>query len=336
MSELILPFLPTFTPAQTASLQIKKTSWKNLKKFIKAMEKEQLLKSKDRNGGELVVLDIDFAERAFKDFTPYPLPRKEVAGGGKEGSAPDTAASSGGDPSVGQHLRRLVFYKPKEKLAPIFEPSKSRYASDSWPSPALTPSLTVFSVRDTYSASELRSIVVTYLEAESLIVPTNKRLVKLNPVLSNAVFDTASSLDNEVMAKGTVPRDILIDRVLTLCTSQWAILRGDQSKDEVRPKTGAVPSVNILLETRSGNKVVTKLSGVEAYFIHPQPLAEELQKVCASATSVSQLIGSSPKNPVMEILVQGPQRDAVMKALEKRGVNRQWISVIDKTKGKKR
>jgi translation initiation factor 2D len=128
MSELILPFLPTFTPAQTASLQIKKTSWKNLKKFIKALEKEQLLKSKDRNGGELVVLDIDFAERAFKDFTPYPLPRKEVTAGGKEGSASDTVASSGGDPSVGQHLRRLVFYKPKEKLAPIFEPSKSRYA----------------------------------------------------------------------------------------------------------------------------------------------------------------------------------------------------------------
>ena len=90
-----------------------------------------------------------------------------------------------------------------------------------------------------------------------------------------------------------------------------------------------------MLETRSGNKTVTKLSGVEVFHINPQPLAEELQKACASSTSVNQLAGSSPKNPVQEIMVQGPQKDAVVKALERRGVNRHWIKVLDKTKTKK-
>ena len=51
---------------------------------------------------------------------------------------------------------------------------------------------------------------------------------------------------------------------------------------------------------------------------------------------MNQLVGSSLKNPVMEILVQGPQREAVVKALERRGVSRQWIEVADKTKGKKK
>ena len=49
---------------------------------------------------------------------------------------------------------------------------------------------------------------------------------------------------------------------------------------------------------------------------------------------MGQLMGSSPKNPLMEIMVQGPQKDAVVKALERRGINKQWIEVLDKTKGK--
>jgi translation initiation factor 2D len=34
-------------------------------------------------------------------------------------------------------------------------------------------------------------------------------------------------------------------------------------------------------------------------------------------------------------MVQGPQKDAIVKALEKRGVLRGWVEVVDKTKKKK-
>ena len=73
---------------------------------------------------------------------------------------------------------------------------------------------------------------------------------------------------------------------------------------------------------------------MEAFHISTQPLAEELQKACASSTSISQLAGG--KVGAMEIMVQGPQKDIVTKALEKRGVSRSWIEVMDKTKAKKR
>ena len=92
--------------------------------------------------------------------------------------------------------------------------------------------------------------------------------------------------------------------------------------------------MHLTYETRSGNKTVTKISGVEAFHINPQPLADELQKACASSISINQLAGSSPKNPVQEIMVQGPQKDAVFKTLEKRGVHRQWIEFLNKTKGR--
>jgi translation initiation factor 2D len=73
----MLPFLPIFTAEDANDLQIKKTSWKNIKKFVKFAEKERLLKSKDRNGGETVIIDIQFESPAFINFVPYRLPPKK-------------------------------------------------------------------------------------------------------------------------------------------------------------------------------------------------------------------------------------------------------------------
>ncbi|KAL9104884.1 MAG: hypothetical protein Q9163_000201 [Psora crenata] len=317
ISNLVLPYLPIHTPAQAAALQIKKTSWKSAKKFIKALDKQKVLKSKDRDGGECVVLDIDFDNPAVTGFVPYKLPRKdttgaESGGGGKAVSADGISA----DTSIGQRLQRINLYRPKEALSPIFETTKA-------------------SVKGLYLPGELRPIITAYVESENLISATNRRLVNLNPVLANAVFGGNSSLDREVIAKGTVPRDALFDRILQSCSPFWAILRNDETRESVKAKAGHAPAIHIILETRRNSKTVTKVSGVEAFFINPHSLAEELQKSCASSTSVSQLIGSSPRSPVQEIMVQGPQKDAVVKALEKRGVVKQWVEVLDKTKGKK-
>lgn len=320
ISNLVLPYLPVFTPAQASSLQIKKTSWKNAKKFIKALDKKKLLKSKDRDGGECVVLDIDFDDPAITSFSPYRLPKKDTAGassGGGGGGKAISSGSSSSDSSMGQRLSKVILYRPKEQLSPMFEAANA-------------------STKALYLPTELRPIITSYIESENLISGTNKRLVNLNPILANAVFDGHSSLDREVIAKGSVPRDALIDRILQACSPFWAILRNDETREAVKAKAGHAPRIQITLETRSGNKTVTKLSGVEVFHVNPQPLAEELQKACASSTSVNQLVGSSPKNPVQEILVQGPQKDVIIKALEKRGVNRQWIEVLDKTKGKKK
>ena len=199
VSNLILPFLPIFTDEDTNAMQIKKTSWKSAKKFIKALEKEKLLKSKERNGGETVIQDIDFGDPAISSFKPYELPRKDATlqdsgdgGGGGDGSG-DRAATSATlikDESVGQQLNKLSLLKPKEKLAPIFNSAGSNLHSY-------------------YLFAELRTIISAYIESENLVSATNKRMVNLNPILANAVFDGQSSMDREVLVKGAVPRDAL-------------------------------------------------------------------------------------------------------------------------------
>lgn len=318
MSNLVQPFLPAFTPSQANQLQIKKTSWKNIKKFIKSLDKEKIIKSKDRDGNEVTIVDIDFDDRHIIDFTPYRLPKKETAAGtslgrGEKATVPNETADS----SIGQKLKKVELFRPKEKLSPIFS------AAGADP-------------RGLFTAAELRPIVTTYIETENLVSPTNKRFVTLNPILANAVFDNSAPIDKEVLAKGSVPRDALIDRIIQSCAPFYAILRYDETVATAKPKAGASPKIHITLETRAGNKTMTRVSGLEAYFIPPQPLADELRKACASSTSVDKLVGSSPKNPVMEVSVQGPQKDAVIKALEKRGVNRNWVDFADKTKGKKK
>ncbi|KAF2199984.1 RNA binding protein-like protein Ligatin/Tma64 [Delitschia confertaspora ATCC 74209] len=314
MSVLIQPFLPTYTPARTASLQVKKTSWKKLGKFIKYLDKQKILKSKDRDGNEVVILDIDFKDPQVEAFKPYRLPKKDTLSSGPQGKP---AAPLSGDPSVGQKLKLVSILRPKEKLAPIFNASKS-------------------DPRGLYTATELKSILTNYIESENLISQKNKRLITLNPILANGLLNGNSAADDQALSSGVVPRDALADRFISSCSPFHAILRNDAPITECKPKSGVPPKIQIVLETRSGNKTVTKVSGVEPYFIAPQPLADELRKSCAGSTSVDKLVGSSPKNPVMEIMVQGPQKEAVLKALERRGVGRGWVEVVDKTKGKKK
>ena len=317
MSNLIQPFLPTWTPERAQQLQIKKTSWKNIKKFIKALDKERLLKSKEKDGHETVILDIDFDDAAIKDFQPYRLPKKENPGGIVQGRGDQaTEQTDTGDESIGQKLKVVAFYRPTSKLQPLFTTTTKQF---------LTP-------------PEVREIISAYIEAEALVQENNKRLVRLDPVLANSVFDGSGSLDQEVISKGNVPRDALIDRVLHAMAPSYAIVRNSEDPNSVKAKSGAPPKVHITLETRSGNKTVTKVSGLEAYFVNPKLLADELRKVCAGSTSVEPLAGATKKTekPIEEVMVQGPQTDAVVKALQKRGVDRKWMEVLDKTKGKKR
>jgi len=317
MSNLIQPFLPAFTPEHSQQLQIKKTSWKNIKRFIKSLDKKKILKSKEKDGHETVILDIDFEDATIRDFKPYRLPKKESMAGTSLGRGEKgTEQVDPSDDSVGQKLQVVSYFKPTSKLQPLLDTATKQL---------LTP-------------PEVRELITAYVETENLISETNKRLVKLNPTLGNAVFDGTGNLDKEVLAKGTVPRDALIDRVLHAMSPSYAIVRNNTDPNSVKARSGAPPKVHITLETRSGNKMVTKVSGLEAYHVNPRPLADELRKVCAGSTSVEPLAGAAKKNEkeVMEVMVQGPQRDAVVKALERRGVSARWVEVVDKTKGKKK
>ena len=121
-----------------------------------------------------------------------------------------------------------------------------------------------------------------------------------------------------------------MDRLLAACSPYHAILRNGESVEMVKPRPGAAPSITITVETRGGNKKVTRMGGLEAYRVGPQALADELRKTCAGSAGTEPAKGGKG----IEVTVQGPQSRAVLEALEKRGVKAQWVDVVDKTKKK--
>ena len=331
MSALIQPFLPAVSAQQEKQLQIKKTSWKNIKKFVKALDKEGVLKSKEKDGHETIIIDVDFDDAAIVNFKPYPLSaKKEAASSSSSQHKSDGQTSSDvADPSIGQKLQVLNYFKPTPKLQPLFShataaPGKAK--------------------QQFFLPTEIRQILASYIDAENLTLETNKRLVTLDPTLANAVFDGSSGpLDREVLAKGSVPRDALLDRVRAAMQPYHSIVRvspssPSQDGGSAKPRAGPAPLLHLQLETRSGSKTATRISNLEPFHISPRLLADELRRVCAGATAVEPLAGAAKKfeEPVMAVMVQGPQREAVLAALERRGVKAQWVEIVDRTKkGKK-
>lgn len=308
---------------QNQHYNIKKTSWKNAKKFIKHMDKSALVKSKDRNGGETVILDVDFDDERIKSFTPYRLPKPKASNTAASGENKPSAAA-GADPSLGQKLAIQTVYRASSKLVPDLIPSKSTY----------------------YTSSQISGFLKKYIENNpSLSEHTSSpRFIRIDPFIANSILSSNSSAsDTRILAAGEVGRDVLLRRILEddhLVSPHWLLLKNSQSYDPekadpgLKPRAGPSPHVTIVIEKRTGTKVVTKISGLEVFGINPQILSPELQKKCAGSASVGQLMGGKPG--VLEVVVQGDQRDVVEKEMGRRGVDKRWIVVDDKTKKKKK
>ncbi|RMZ78917.1 hypothetical protein DV737_g3675, partial [Chaetothyriales sp. CBS 132003] len=271
ISNMIQPRLRTQSP----SYSIKKTSWKTVKKFIKHLDKEVLVKSRDRQGGETVILDIDFDDARVQSFVPYKLPKPDAAATGQDAA---NAAVSANDTAISQRLSLITLYRPSSKLVPDLLSGKSSF----------------------YTASQITNALKTYIAANPSLSQgaSSKRNIKLDPFIANNILSSSSASDKSALASSEIGRDVLQKR--------------------------------IVLEKRGGSKTVTKISNLEAFFINPNVLGPELQKKCAGSASVGQLIGGKPG--MLEILVQGDQRDVLQKELSRRGVRKESIELTDKTK----
>ncbi|KAK5071707.1 hypothetical protein LTR64_004514 [Lithohypha guttulata] len=315
IANMIQPHLRNQSPQYT----IKKTSWKNTKKFIKHLDKQQLLKSKDRNGGETVILDIDFNDQAVRTFQPYRLPKPKAADTSEDAAGGGAVKDTGTDQSLNQRLTLQTLYRASAKLVPELLPTKSQF----------------------YTAQQITQAIKAYLDANpDLINEAKKRYVKLNPFLANNILGSnSSSDDNRYLAAGEIDRGTLNRRIIEddhLCVPHHILLRNDQTIDSdptLKPKAGPAPHVTLTIERRGGNKVVTAIAGLESFFINPHLIRPEIQKKCAGSASVGQLMGGKPG--MLEVQVQGDQRAIVEKEiLGKRGVKPEWIEVVDKTKKK--
>ncbi|KAI5288763.1 hypothetical protein KEM54_004899 [Ascosphaera aggregata] len=321
IANIVTPYLPIRTAEEAQYYNIKKTSWKTVKKFIKHLHKQKLVHSKDRNGGETVILDIDFSHRMVQEFVPYKLPKTRTQAQPLSEST-GAAGQSGGQGSAastsGQNLNVLVLYKPVQKLTPD-----------------LFPPLSSTDRRNYYSSSDISKRLNEYLAAEEppIISKSNPRLITLNSFIANNIFSSTHREDEVYLSRGVIYRDVLLKRLISdpsLLVPHYALVKPGQAPQDAKIKPGLGPKVTITLQRRTGNKVVTKITGFEPFAIDASSLAEELQRKCASSSTTNKLTKDT-----MEVLVQGDQKKAVQQALAERGVKAQWLELIDKTQKKK-
>ena len=119
-------------------------------------------------------------------------------------------------------------------------------------------------------------------------------------------------------------------------------------------RKGPFHPVSVVVKIRQGRKASTLITNFEPFGLGADFLAEELRKICASATSVSPVQGKSSR---MEVLVQGKQIPAVVELLMSKvcvslvssrskarfkvtclfkGVPKKWIEGVDQSDKKKK
>src|SRR5436190_9024679 len=238
ISNLITPFLPIYSPPQAQYYQIKKTSWKSVKKLIKHLDKSQLVKSKDRSGGETVILDVDFNDTQVNEFVPYKLSPKPSAEKTAANKNPPTADRR--DLWFGQTITVQSLYRPSGRLTPV-----------------LFPPLSNSDLKNYYTASAVSKQLNEYISSQdpSIISPSDPRIILLNPFISNTILNSSSPNDLATLARGTIPREALLKRLLedpALCVPFHAILKPNQTLEDVKPKAGIVPKVTVIIERRGG------------------------------------------------------------------------------------
>ncbi|KAI9323122.1 hypothetical protein BX666DRAFT_1883530 [Dichotomocladium elegans] len=292
---------------------IKQSSWKKLQKFLKTMEKHQILKMKEHRG-EIMLTSINFTHPSFQSFNKYktiesahPQPSAQASDGNDDGAS--TSSNNRKMPTADDPIVIQELYQPRGKaIVAFFDAAK--HSTDKM-----------------YSAQEVRGVLSDFVKENGLANPRNQKLVKIDPYLCDAILKK-----QEYHTIHDLTREQIIERLLPQM-QPFHLLTMPGKEPELRK--GNPKPIMVTQEFRMGRKTVTKVVGLEQYDVDVNDMCKDLTKLCASSATHNPAPGSTPKNPIFELLVQGPQFKHVQELLLSKGVPKKMIVFEDKTNKKK-
>lgn len=333
---------------------VPKSSAKKLTKWIKAMDKEGLLKVKETRG-EATVVDVNASHPHVVSLTPFET-CSEVdarAGASAAAAAATSTSTSGANEGTGG-------------AAPVNDDPSSSQSS---------PPNTIIHVQTLYACNELsasflidtlppspfhtavtlRKALLDYITTHCEAIKGNQSLVRPDGSIREALALKPISIRREEIFKTFMARCVVeYTRVSRLTRANASQLGhgegGDGDVDQTTLSEGefigklkkspaastaaatssSPPLVKITLKRRQGNKIVSLITGLEGVGIDPKKWAAEVMRGLGTSTAVSALQGSTAKNPLSEVLVQGDQRKALLEKLSKsNGVDKKFVAVIE-------
>ncbi|KAJ1772909.1 (ABC) transporter [Coemansia sp. RSA 1843] len=319
-SALLLLPIPTSTLYSTymvpnapigKDVDIKKSSYKKLTKFLKAADKCGLIKLKDIRG-ESYVKSLGWDHKEIVQYTPYSVPLARSSTKGNAGQTKDNIASTkkehseasqGNKDKTNDVISIVELLKPSRALVPLFDDMNAQTETGF------------------FTRKQARSVLEDYIKDRGLVDAKNSQFVKLDHRLCDGLLTK-----EEYSTVTIIRRDKLHTRLQETMTLYTQVTVPGK---EAMLKIGNPPTVDIVCEKKMGNKVVTRVIGLEAYGVDPADIAKELKTICASSTTVDPVPG---KKNAHSVLVQGHQVVAITKLLAMRcKLPQQLLTVVDKT-----
>ncbi|XP_068189569.1 eukaryotic translation initiation factor 2D isoform X2 [Antennarius striatus] len=273
-------------------LDIKKSSYKKLSKFLQTMEQQRnLVRVKELSKGVESIVEVDWKNQELRSFNIPEETDVEVAlvRDGGEGESPYRP------PEI------TTLYSVNARVEPLFLDANIRKGT------VLQP-------------AEVRSVVTEYVKRNELVDEINKNYVTINPVLCDCLLEKSEYQNVE-----SVKWDDLFSRTLGLMQECSQIVF--PGKTPVMKK-GHLEPIDISVASRGSNKKVTLIKNLEAYGLDPAAVATALQHRVQASSVLQPLPGGKDK---LLVQIQGNQiRQVGSLLLDHYQIPRKFIQGLDK------
>ncbi|XP_048873255.1 eukaryotic translation initiation factor 2D isoform X3 [Brienomyrus brachyistius] len=281
-------------------LDIKKSSYKKLSKFLQSMQQQHhLVQVKELSKGVESIVEVDWKNPELRSFC---LP--------EEGMPEDVPARDGGHSDVPYHPPEItLLYTVTARLEPLFHESQKKKGA------VLCP-------------GEVRTVVTEYVKKNELVDEQNKNYVNINPTLCDCLLDKSEYQEVE-----RLKWDDLFSRTMDRMQQCYQLQFPGQ---EPVIRKGQIEPIDISVASRGSNKKVTLMKNLELYGIDPATVATALQRRVQASSLLSPVPGSKDK---VLVQIQGNQVQHVGSLLlDHYQIPRKYIQGLEKTQkpGKKK
>ncbi|XP_072135056.1 eukaryotic translation initiation factor 2D isoform X2 [Mobula birostris] len=239
------------------TLDVKKSSYKKLSKFLHSMQQKQIIQVKEFSKGVESIAAVNWDHADLKSFV---------------------IAETATDDEVMKIDRETeIFYQPPEissfysvssRLLPLFEHAGLKKDA-------------------TLSSVDVRNIITSYVKSNELIDACNKNYVIVNPTLCDCILEKC---EHHTVTK--LKWDDLFARCLERLQECHQVTFPGQ-KPIIRK--GCIKHIIIDVVQRASNKKVTLIKNLEVYGIDPQAIGNALQLKAQASVTLSLIPGTKDK-----------------------------------------
>ncbi|XP_043424302.1 eukaryotic translation initiation factor 2D isoform X4 [Prionailurus bengalensis] len=282
-------------------LDIKKSSYKKLSKFLQHMQQEQIIQVKELSKGVESIVAVDWKHPRITSFViaEPSLASQTIQEGSRE------------QPYHPPDIKSL--YCVPASMTLLFQESGHKKGS-------------------ILEGGEVRTIIINYVKRNDLVDADNKNLVKLDPILCDCILEK-----NEQHTIMKLPWDSLLTRsklkIMYIRSLQTTAHEPDLTHylyfleyshthlficlEKLQPvyqvtfpgqepivKKGRICPIDITLAQRASNKKVTVVRNLEAYGLDPCSVAAILQQRCQASATVTPAPGAKDS---LQVQIQGNQ-----------------------------